>query len=182
MSWVVVNNASIVGPNPCTLNTPFRIEVSFQCREDLTLPLVWRLIYVGSPDDKSKDQELECAEIGPLKKGSLRFTLEADPPDFTKIDDDDVHGSTVVLLEASYRGQEFIRIGWYVHNTYVDPVLQEDPPDVPVLEKMVRWVVVDEPRVTRFQIKWESDGPCNGLCNTDVMMAMDSTTVDGMSN
>lgn len=38
--------------------------------------LEWRLIYVGSSEDTSKDQELECIYVGPVTVGSYRFQLE----------------------------------------------------------------------------------------------------------
>jgi histone chaperone ASF1 len=31
--------------------------------------------------------------------------------------------------------QEFIRIGYYVNNEYVDDALREEPPKVPVIDK-----------------------------------------------
>lgn len=37
-------------------------------------------------------------------------------------------GVTVVLITCTYRGQEFIRIGYYVNNEYTDPELRENPP------------------------------------------------------
>lgn len=140
-SWIQVTNVDVKCPNPAPLKSDFAFEISFLCLEDLSLPLVWRLIYVGCADDKSKDQELESVELGPLKRGSLKFTFEADAPDFNLIDPDDIWGSTVILLEASYRDQDFIRIGWYVHNVYIDPQMQDDPPDIPQMDKLARYIV-----------------------------------------
>lgn len=34
----------------------------------------------------------------------------------------------MVLITCTYRGQEFIRIGYYVNNEYTDPELRENPP------------------------------------------------------
>ena len=45
-----------------------------------------------------------------------------------KIPVDDVLGVTVVLLTCSYKGKEFIRVGYYVNNEYDDPELKENPP------------------------------------------------------
>ena len=65
---------------------------------------------------------------------------------------------TVVLLTASYREQEFVRIGYYVHTEYDTEELraleEKDRPNPPVLEKLTRSVLADKPRVTRFNIKW----------------------------
>eukprot|EP01053_Blabericola_migrator_P012841 Blabericola_migrator_1__12840@NODE_831_length_6355_cov_152_596056_g586_i0_p3_GENE_NODE_831_length_6355_cov_152_596056_g586_i0NODE_831_length_6355_cov_152_596056_g586_i0_p3_ORF_typecomplete_len221_score42_33ASF1_hist_chap/PF04729_13/1_1e56_NODE_831_length_6355_cov_152_596056_g586_i05991261 len=157
MAWVNVTNVTVKCPNPAPLTADFAFEVSFHCLQDLTLPIGWRLLYVGDAGDKSKDQELESVELGPLKKGAMKFTFESDPPDFSKIDPDNIWGTTIVLLEGTYRNQDFIRIGWYVYNVYVDPALQDDPPDVPIMDKMVRYIAMDEPRVTRFSINWSGD-------------------------
>lgn len=47
------------------------------------------------------------------------------------IPESDAVGVTVVLITCTYRGQEFIRIGYYVNNEYTDPELRENPPIKP---------------------------------------------------
>ncbi|KAH0483383.1 MAG: uncharacterized protein KVP18_004096 [Porospora cf. gigantea A] len=135
---------------------PFEFVVTFESRANLQEELDWRLIYVGDPTDTSEDQELECISLGPITAGHLRFTMIADPPDFTKIDPDDAHGMTVVLLTASYREQEFLRIGWFVRNVYEDPDVEANPPPELDLQNLRRVVHMEEPRVTRFQINWDA--------------------------
>ena len=43
---------------------------------------------------------------------------------------------TVVLITCSYRGQEFVRIGYYVNNDFVDQELRENPPDFAEVRSM----------------------------------------------
>jgi len=90
-----------------------------------------------------------------------------------------VVGVTVVLIAASYRGKEFVRVGYYVSN---DEVFQDDDPhqdggdaaaaasphDMPMgsddadglgaphsARRVVqRTILADAPRVTRFPIDW----------------------------
>ena len=62
--------------------------------------------------------------------------LQADPPDTNKIPKEDAVGVTVVLLTCSYKTQEFIRVGYYVNNEYVDPELKENPPIEPAFSKV----------------------------------------------
>lgn len=64
---------------------------------------------------------------------------------------------TVVLLTASYADQEFVRIGYYVNTEYdtEELRLQDPPPDPALPDRLVRDVLIDKPRVTRFGIKWE---------------------------
>lgn len=53
---------------------------------------------------------------------------QADAPKTGLIPESDAVGVTVVLITCTYRGQEFIRIGYYVNNEYTDPDLRENPP------------------------------------------------------
>lgn len=65
---------------------------------------------------------------------------------------------TVILLSGSYKGNEFVRIGYYVNNEYDDEELNNNPPPTPLLERIRRNILAEKPRVTRFAIKW-SDLP-----------------------
>lgn len=44
------------------------------------------------------------------------FRAQVDAPDVSLIPPNDLLGVTVVLLTCSYRGKEFIRVGYYVNN------------------------------------------------------------------
>ena len=59
------------------------------------------------------------------------FFKQADAPNTGLIPESDAVGVTVVLITCTYRGQEFIRIGYYVNNEYTDPELRENPPIKP---------------------------------------------------
>lgn len=54
--------------------------------------------------------------------------VQADAPNTGLIPESDAVGVTVVLITCTYRGQEFIRVGYYVNNEYTDPELRENPP------------------------------------------------------
>lgn len=60
----------------------------------------------------------------------------------------------MVLLSCSYDDREFVRVGYYVNNEYVDEALNADPPAKPIIEKVRRNILAEKPRVTRFAIKW----------------------------
>ena len=83
---------------------------------------------------------------------------QAAAPTLAQIPAQDLIGVTVVLLTASYREQEFVRIGYYVHTEYDTEELRDlpesDRPNPPIVEKLARSVLADKPRVTRFNIKW----------------------------
>lgn len=61
---------------------------------------------------------------------------QADSPDVSKLPRDDIVGVTVILLTCSYENREFVRVGYYVNNEYVDPELKETPPPEPDFDKV----------------------------------------------
>ncbi|CAI0450963.1 unnamed protein product, partial [Linum tenue] len=116
--------------------------------------LEWKLTYVGSAEDETYDQLLESVLVGPVNVGNYRFVLQADPPDPTRIREEDIIGVTVLLLTCSYVGQEFVRVGYYVNNDYEDEQLREEPPPKVLLDKVQRNILSDKPRVTKFPINF----------------------------
>ena len=58
--------------------------------------------------------------------------------------------------------QEFIRIGYYVNTEYDAPELMEAPPEQILYERLVRNILVDKPRVTRYQIDWADNSAAAG--------------------
>lgn len=58
-------------------------------------------------------------------------------------------------MTASYNQQEFFRVGYYVNNYYEDPEMNENPPQMPALDKLTRHILAEKPRVTKFQIDWD---------------------------
>ena len=47
--------------------------------------------------------------------------------------------------------------GYYVNNEYDLQELNENPPEVVDVARVIRNILADSPRVTRFDIKWEPD-------------------------
>lgn len=82
--------------------------------------------------------------------GKFKFVLQVDAPDPAKIPDADVAGVTIVLLTCSYKDKDFVRVGYYVSNEYTDPLLAEEPPAKPQIDKLERKIAAHEPRVTKF--------------------------------
>jgi len=147
----------VVLDNPSPFFNPFQFEVTFECIEDLKEDLEWKIIYVGSAESEAHDQTLDSVFVGPVPEGRHMFVFQADPPDPQKIPDQDAVGVTVVLLTCSYRSREFIRVGYYVNNEYIDPEMRENPPTVPLFDKLQRNILATSPRVTRFKIDWDDN-------------------------
>ena len=88
--------------------------------------------------------------------------LQADPPDPSKIRDEDIIGVTVLLLTCSYMGQEFVRVGYYVNNDYDDEQLREEPPPKVSVDRVQRNILADKPRVTKFPINFHPENNEHG--------------------
>jgi len=158
MAKVNISGVRVVGENPSPMfSTPFQFEITLECFESLQDDLEFKLVYVGSAESKDNDQVLDSVLVGPMPEGRHRFVFEAPAPDPKKIPAQEAVGVTVVLLSCAYHDQEFVKIGYFVKCFYPDPELAENPPTEPQFDKMHREIVVDEPRVTKFIIKWDED-------------------------
>lgn len=123
-------------------------------RAQLMADIEWKLIYVGSAESEEYDQELDSCMVGPVPVGINSFEFEAEAPSPEKIPASDLLGVTVILLTASYKDAEFIRVGYYVNNAYETEEMRENPPEEVQLDKVCREVLASKPRVTRFNINW----------------------------
>ena len=104
-------------------------------------------------------QELEAVFVGPIPQAGLhRIVFQADAPNTELIEDTDILGSTVIFLTCSYLGQRFIKIGYYVNNEYDLPEMNETPPAAVDIARVMRSILADSPRVTRWSdINWDQD-------------------------
>ncbi|KAK3704483.1 Histone chaperone asf1, partial [Vermiconidia calcicola] len=143
--------------NPAQFTSPYEFEITFECLEPLQKDLEWKLTYVGSATSSEHDQELDSLLVGPIPVGVNKFVFEADPPNTSRIPATEILGVTVILLSCSYDDREFVRVGYYVNNEYMDEALAAEPPAKPVIEKVRRNILAEKPRVTRFAIKWDSE-------------------------
>ncbi|XP_043940440.1 histone chaperone asf1b-like [Protopterus annectens] len=167
MAKVQVLNV-VVLDNPCPFANPFQFEITFECLEDLPDDLEWKIIYVGSAESEAHDQILDSVLVGPVPAGKHMFVFQANAPNSALIPESDAVGVTVVLITCTYRGQEFIRIGYYVNNEYTDSEVRENPPQQPDFSQLQRNILASNPRVTRFHINWDgSTGKMEDIENID---------------
>ncbi|XP_050226286.1 probable histone chaperone ASF1A [Mercurialis annua] len=153
MSAVNITNVTVLD-NPAPFLSPFQFEISYECLTPLKDDLEWKLIYVGSAEDETYDQLLESVLVGPVNVGNYRFVLQADPPDPSKIREEDITGVTVLLLTCSYLGEEFVRVGYYLNNDYEDEQMREEPPPKVIIDKVQRNILSEKPRVRKFPINF----------------------------
>jgi histone chaperone ASF1 len=147
--------------NPAPFTAPIRFEITFDSfAEQLKEELEWKVIYVGSAQDEQCDQVLDSVLVGPVKKGRSRFVLEVDAPNGNLIPNNELLEVTVILLTCSYKGNEFVRIGYYVNNELqagVDPEARIEVKDI------TRNILLDTPVVTRYDIAWDDSSDADAL-------------------
>ncbi|KAI9680136.1 MAG: Histone chaperone asf1 [Trizodia sp. TS-e1964] len=153
--------------NPAAFTAQYEFEITFECLEQLSKDLEWKLTYVGSATSSEHDQELDSLLVGPIPVGINKFVFEANPPDLKRIPTSDILGVTVILLTCSYDGREFVRVGYYVNNEYDSEELNAEPPAKLLLDRVRRVVLADKPRVTRFAIKWDTEDSAPALFPPD---------------
>ena len=197
MSSVNVLNVQVLQPAARFLD-PLQFEITFECisplqdgppspllllcslcsahLDDGHVDLEWTVTYVGSAESKQHDQVLDSVVLGPIGVGSYKFVLQTKAPQWQLVPYADLIGVTVLLLSCLYKGQEFVRVGYYVSSAYED--LPQQPPTTAPPEqgpgavagaatpsaswpnphdpqRIVRNILADSPRVTLFPIKWD---------------------------
>lgn len=130
-----------------------RIAASEQLTEPMSISFVW----VGSSGSSDYDQLLDSFDVGPFVTGITEFHLECDPPEVARIPPQDVLGVTVLLISFQYRGQEFLRVGYYTQVAYFDDALNAAPPEVADATQLGRFLAMAQPAVTIIPITWDRD-------------------------
>ena len=60
------------------------------------------------------------------------------------------------MVNCSYKSKEFIRIGYWISNSYTEPLAEGELQPKPLpLDKVSRNILADKPRVTRWTIPWD---------------------------
>ena len=63
---------------------------------------------------------------------------------------EDILGVTVIIITASYRDKEFVRVGYYVNTYYEDDAMMQEPPAEVQWDRLQR-EVLGESASTRFR-------------------------------
>nr|CAG8481211.1 3368_t:CDS:2 [Entrophospora candida] len=145
MSIVNITNIKVLN-NPALFTETYQFEITFECIAPLAEDLEWKIIYVGSSESEQYDQVLESIMVGPVPPGINQFIFEAPAPNVDQIPSKDILDVTVILITCSYKNQEFVRVGYYVNNEYVEEALREEPPEDVALDKLYRNILADKPR------------------------------------
>ena len=156
MSIVSLTGIEVLN-NPAKFSDPYEFQITFECLEPLKEDLEWKLTYVGSSDSLDHDQELDSILVGPIPVGVNSFLFKADAPSPELIPASELVSVTVIILSCSYNDREFVRVGYYVNNEYDTEELRENPPAKVQVDHVVRNILAEKPRVTRFNIVWDNE-------------------------
>jgi len=94
----------------------------------------------------------------------MKFEFTGEPPDIKQIPESEVLGVTAVILCCSYNNQEFFRCGYYLNNVYDNEEMNMNPPEKVDQNRIIRSLLADKPRITRFDIEWDN---ANGESNNN---------------
>ncbi|CAE6427255.1 unnamed protein product [Rhizoctonia solani] len=200
MSIVTIRDVTFLN-NPAKFQDPYYFKVTFECIAPLKEDLEWRVIFVASPDREELDQELDDCMVGPVPPGVNAFDFEANPPNPASIpkedvlgvaaviltglykDQDipkeDVLGVAAVILTGLYKDQEFVRVGYYQNTEYDTEEMNENPPAEIDFSRLRRELAA-KPRVTRFNIKWDTDAtPAPGTPSIPTASSNSSSAAPG---
>ena len=160
-----INILNIIPKNTnCRFTEPFSFEVIFEVLSELKKEMEWKMIYIGSAEDKKYDQILETIEIdGPFHLGSMKFEFTGEAPDIKQIPESEILGVTAVILCCSYNNQEFFRCGYYLNNIYDNEEMNLNPPEKVDEKRIIRSLLADKPRITRFNIEWDNENNDNKI-------------------
>lgn len=144
----------LLGENPDKYASPFRWRMRLAAEENVAEPITVSFVWVGSAASSDYDQQLDSFDVGPLEKGVTEFNLECDAPQMELVPPGDVLGVTILIISFQYKGQEFLRVGYYTQVAYFDAEWNRCPPETPQVQLLGRFVAMPQPAVTVTPIVW----------------------------
>ena len=154
-----INVLNIIPKNPNSkFSDPYSFDIVFEVLSELKHDIEWKMIYIGSAEDEKYDQILQAIEVNVSSKlGTMKFEFSGDAPEIRKIPQNDLLGVTAILLCCNYNGQEFFRCGYYLNVLYDNEELNCNPPENIEINHLVRSILADKPRITKYDIDWDSE-------------------------
>jgi len=149
------NSVEILGvkilKNQLKINENFPVQILFEIKVALKEKLEIKFVYVQSPGDINKDQELGIYEIPGDKKGKFKVNFLLNTPSLYFPESLDSFGITLLLIQFSYNKIEFTRVGYYVNNYLKGPIERDSEAKIFIKTSLIqRSILIDEPRVTKF--------------------------------
>jgi len=168
---MTVTNVEVLEPAQ-RADLPLRFAITFECAEELPEPLGWRAIFFHAADGGvgGADEELESVDVPPpVPAGLNQIVFEARPPAQLRAAElaaaeggGGADGVGLVLLQAHYRQQKLIEVGYYVQHQLVGAAAGGAAGGAAAGGAAVALAAVarsfaDTPRVTTFDIAWRGE-------------------------
>ncbi|CAG8505309.1 5091_t:CDS:2 [Cetraspora pellucida] len=158
MSVVNITNIRVLN-NPTLFTDDYQFEITFECisplpddsiydyqESDSVHNFLTKISNSTLYESDQYDQVLDCIMVGPVPCGINQFIFQAPAPNPDRIPQSELLDVTVIIITCSYNDQEFVRVGYYVNNEYIEEELRENPPERVVLDKLYRNILADKPR------------------------------------
>ncbi|RNF08047.1 anti-silencing protein ASF 1 [Trypanosoma conorhini] len=149
----------LLGDNPASYTQAMHWRMRIEALQALEDPISVAFVWVGSASSADYDQVLDSFDVGPLEKGTTELTMECDPPQVELVPPHEVLGVTILVISFQYRGQEFLRVGYYTQVAYFDAYLNKCPPELPQGDLLGRFIAMPRPTVTVTPIAWDEALP-----------------------
>jgi len=129
----------------------FIFEIFYEVKKLVNKNYTLKIIYVISPEDEKKDQELEIFEIPAFKLGKFKMILKTRSPNYENFSIKEIIGITAIILTLAYEKKELLRIGYYINNDCPEDITENLNKNSKNEEiKIIRKILTEEPRITYF--------------------------------
>jgi histone chaperone ASF1 len=146
-------------PNPQRYAEMYQWRMKVEVLSQLTEPVTISFLWAGSSNDESFDQVLDEVEVGPLVVGPNEFVISHEAPDWRRIPQQELLGVTLLVMHFSYRGNAFLRVGYYTNVALLNAKGEMVTEAVAVTEEnapnLARNVLFEKPYVRTFPIAWD---------------------------
>ncbi|KAG8342026.1 anti-silencing protein ASF 1 [Trypanosoma vivax] len=142
----------LLGDNPAPFAHSMHWRVRLEALEALEEPISITFVWVGSAMSADYDQILDAFDVGPLAKGATEFSMECDAPQADLVPKHELLGVTILVISFQYKGQEFLRVGYYTQVAYFSTSHGHHTPQPDLLG---RFIAMPRPTVTVTPIAWD---------------------------
>lgn len=153
---VQLTELEMLSSNPAYFTDRVQWRMRLEALEELPDVVTISFHWVGSVKSSDYDQLLDEFDIGPLTIGINEVVLDHEPPQIGLIPADELFEVTGMFIVFSYRGQTFLRVGYYAKVAFWNDQHMLNPPEEMDLSLLGRNVLMQRPTVTTFLVDWDS--------------------------
>jgi histone chaperone ASF1 len=153
---IQLTELEMLSNNPAYFTDEMQWRMRLELLEEMTDVVTVSFYWVGSVASADYDQLLDEFDIGPLSVGVNELVLEHGPPAINRIPADELFEVTGLYIVFAYRGQTFLRVGYYAKIAFWDDRHMLNPPAQLDLSLLGRNVLMQRPMVTTYPVDWDT--------------------------